>query len=193
MKKIIATILCLVLCLSIASAAMASTVTFGTNGWEPIRWNILSYNERYTTLISEECIACRPFGRTNNWHNSSLRSWLNNDFAYYAFTAAERSKMCYVDGDLIRLPSVGDMTNPRNGFSANRDALDRSRSARASYSAINQGVWTNDYGYCSYYTMTPCDGTSMYQIRTDGRVGVARIDRDNVGVRIVITIKSSAL
>ena len=101
--------------------------------------------------------------------------------------------MYSVEGDLIRIPSVGDMTNPQYGFSANRDARDRDRSARASSQAINQGVWTNDSGYCSYYTMTPCDRTSMYQIRTDGRVGVARIDRDNVGVRIIIKVETSAL
>ena len=94
---------------------------------------------------------------------------------------------------MIRIPSVGDMTNFRFGFSASRDAQDRTRSARANAVAVDQGVWTNASGYCSYYTMTPCDSTSMYQVRTDGRIGVARIDRDNVGVRIMIKVKTNAL
>lgn len=193
MKKLFTAILCLTLCLTFAGSAMARTVSFGSAGYEPLRWDVLYSNDRYSILLSEKCVACHPFGASNSWSSSSLRSWLNNSYLYSAFTSSERRAMYSVEGDLIRIPSVGDMTNPQYGFSANRDARDRDRSARASSQAINQGVWTNDSGYCSYYTMTPCDRTSMYQIRTDGRVGVARIDRDNVGVRIIIKVETSAL
>ena len=193
MKKLFTAILCLTLCLAFAGSAMARTVSFGSAGYEPLRWDVLYSNDRYSILLSEKCVACHPFGGSNSWSSSSLRSWLNNAYLYSAFTSSERRAMYSVEGDLIRIPSVGDMTNPQYGFSANRDARDRDRSARASSQAINQGVWTNDSGYCSYYTMTPCDRTSMYQIRTDGRVGVARIDRDNVGVRIIIKVETSAL
>lgn len=193
MKKLFTAILCLTLCLAFAGSAMARTVSFGSAGYEPLRWDVLYSNDRYSILLSEKCVACYPFGGSNSWSSSSLRSWLNNSYLYSAFTSSERRAMYSVEGDLIRIPSVGDMTNPQYGFSANRDARDRDRSARASSQAINQGVWTNDSGYCSYYTMTPCDRTSMYQIRTDGRVGVARIDRDNVGVRIIIKVETSAL
>ena len=192
-KSLIALLLCLILCMGTVGSAAAQTVVFGSSNYEPLCWDVLYSDGQYTTLISETCVACRSFGSSNNWYSSSLRSWLNNSYLYSAFTASERSAIVPVEGDMIRIPSVGDMTNYRFGFSTNRDAQDRTRSARANTDTINQGVWTNDYGYCSYYTMTPCDNTSMYQVRTDGRIGVARIDRDNVGVRIMIKVKTSAL
>ena len=193
MKKITAVLLCLVLCFGCLGSAMARTVSFGNENHMPLYWQVLKSTSEYTKLISEYCIDCRSFGSSSNWASSSLRSWLNNDYLYTAFSREEREAICYVENDLIRIPSVWDMTNPEYGFSSNQDALDRSRSARAGSTAINHGVWTNDNGYCSYYTLTPCDKTSMDQVRTDGRIGVARIDRDNVGVRIVIVVKTEAL
>ena len=193
MKKVLTVAVCLLLCLAFASTALGQTVTFGFAGYEPIRWQVLYSSGGYSMLLSENCVACMPFGGSSDWYSSSLRSWLNNVFLYNAFSSSERNAIRYVEGDYIRIPSVYDMTNPQYGYSSNRDAHDRSRSARAGGLAIQQGVWTNESGFCSYYTMTPRDRTSMYQIRTDGRVGVARIDRDNVGVRIIIMVDSSAI
>ena len=193
MKKWFSVLLCLLLCMAVCGGAMARTVEFGSQGYTPLLWDVLYANNSYSVLISHECIDCLSFGSSNNWYSSSLRSYLNNSFAYTAFTQSERSAIMPVEGDLVRIPSVGDMTNPQFGFSTNWEAHDGSRPARASATAINNGVWTNDNGYCSYYTMTPCDRTSMYQVRTDGRIGVARIDRTNVGVRIMIKVRTSAL
>lgn len=192
-KSRIALLLCLILCCGFAGSALAQTVVFGSTSYEPLCWDVLYSDAQYTTLISKTCVACMPFGSGNNWYRSELRGWLNNSYLYSAFTAGERCAIVPVEGDMIRIPSVGDMTNWQFGFSPNRDAQDRTRSARAGTPAIHQGVWTNDYGYCSYYTMTPRDNTSMYQVRTDGRIGVARIDRDNVGVRIMIKVKTNEL
>ena len=192
-KSLTALFLCLILCLGLAGSAAAQTVVFGSSNYEPLCWDVLYSDGQYTTLLSTSCVACLSFGSSNNWYGSSLRDWLNSTYLYSCFTSGERSAIVPVDGDLIRIPSVGDMTNYRFGFSTNRDAEDRTRSARANTDAVQMGVWTNDYGYCSYYTMTPCDSTSMYQVRTDGRIGVARIDRDNVGVRIMIKVRTSAL
>lgn len=192
-KTLIAITLCLVLCLSLASSAMAQTVTFGSYGYQPLYWDVLYSNSQYTTLISDSCVACRPYGSGSNWYSSDLRSWLNNSFLYSAFSSSERNAMYFVDGDQIRIPSVGDVTNSQYGFSSNRKAQDYSRSASASAAAINQGVWTNRYGYCSYYTLTACDSTSVYQVCTDGTIGVAGVARDNVGVRVMITVQTSAL
>ena len=192
-KSLIALLLCVTLCCGFAGSAAAQTVVFGSTSYEPLCWDVLYSDGQYTTLISKTCVACMPFGSSNNWYSSSLRYWLNNGYLYGVFTPDERNAIVPVEGDMIRIPSVGDMTNFRFGFSPDRDAQDRTRSARANAVAVNQGVWTNDYGYCSYYTMTPCDSTSMYQVRTDGRIGVARIDRDNVGVRVIIKVKTNAL
>ena len=193
MKKLFALCLCLCLCVSLCGSACAQTVSFGRYQNMPISWTVLKSNDQYTKLISTECIDCLPFGSTSDWQNSTLRSWLNNVYLYSAFSYEERNAMAYVETDLIRLPSLWDMTNPEYGFSSNKDAQDSSRSARGNATAINNGLWTSDYGYCSYYTMTPCDATSVYQIRATGNVGVARVDRENVGVRIVIVVRTDAL
>ena len=192
-KKILALLLLITLGLGLCGNAMAQTVTFGTDQYMPLQWRVLKSTEQYTKLITVDCIDCRSFGSTSDWATSSLRSWLNNVYLYSAFSYEERNAICLVENDMIRLPSVWDMTNPEYGFSSNQDAQDRSRSAGGTATAINNGLWLSELGYCSYYTLTPCDRTSMYQIRSTGSVGVARVDRDNVGVRLVIVVRTDAL
>jgi len=193
MKKVVASLLCIALCFCLLGSASAQTVSFGRDQYMPLQWQVLKSTNEYTKLLSVDCIACRPFGSSSDWATSSLRSWLNYEYLYDAFSYEERNAMCYVEGDLIRLPSVWDMTNPEYGFASSTEAQDRSRSAGGNAAAINQGLWLSDRGYCSYYTLTPCDRTSVYQIRSTGNVGVARTDRENVGVRLVIVVRTDAL
>lgn len=49
------------------------------------------------------------------------------------------------------------------------------------------------YNECTYYTLTPDDSEALYQIRADGAVGIARCDRDNVGIRPMIIVLTSDL
>ena len=192
MKKIIAMLLTVILAFSFATAAFARTVTFGSYDYEPITWQVLSSDSQYTKLISEYVIACMPFDRDNsNWTTSDVRAWLNDSFAYNAFTAYERSQLCLLNNDMVRLPSLGDMTS--NGFSRNRNAQDHSRAAMGNGYAVSGGLWVNRGNYCSYYTLTPNDSETLYQVRTNGSVGIARCDRDNVGIRAVIIVRTSAL
>ena len=101
--------------------------------------------------------------------------------------------MCMLNNDLVRLPSLGDVTDPYNGFSSNRNAEDRRRAAMGNGYAVSDGLWVNRGSYCSYYTLTPNDSETLYQVRTNGSVGIARCDRDNVGIRAVIIVRTSAL
>jgi len=102
--------------------------------------------------------------------------------------------MHYTEDDLVRIPTVADMTNPDYGFSTDPERRDSARGAKAGRTAKQQGVWVNeDNGRCSYFTMTPNNSTSMKQIRSDGRVGFASVDRDNVGVRIIIRVSTGYL
>lgn len=193
MKKFTALLLALVLMFS-ASAALARTVTFGSYGYEPLTWQVLSSDANYTKLMSEYVIACMPFDdRSSDWSTSGVRAWLNDSFAYNAFSASERAALCMLNNDLVRLPSLGDVTDPHNGFASNRKAEDFRRAAMGNGYAVSGGLWVNRGSYCSYYTLTPNDRETLYQVRTNGSVGIARCDRDNVGVRAVIIVRTSAL
>lgn len=195
MKKLCAILCAIILLLSLGMAcASARTVTFGAYGYEPITWTVLSSDSNYTKLMSEYVLACMPFDKASSeWGSSDVRAWLNNSFVYQAFSSAERQALCPLNGDLAWLPSLGDMTNANYGFATNRDAEDSSRSAYGSGYAIGDGLWVDRSNLCPYYTMTIRDSESLYQIRTNGSVGVARCDRDNVGIRPVIIVETDAL
>ena len=177
-----------------APLARGTELEFGWYGDAPIRWTVLDSDADATRLISQECIACRPYGSSTDWYTSSLRIWLNHHFAWDVFNEAEINAMHYTEDDLVRIPTVADMTNPDYGFSTDPDRTDASRGAKAGRTAKQQGVWVNkDNGRCSYFTMTPNNSSSMKQIRSDGRVGFASVDRDNVGVRIIIRVSTGYL
>ena len=193
MKKIAALVFALMMLFGMTAAqACGDTVVFGSYGYEPLTWQVLSSDSQYTRLISEYVIACMPFDRHNsNWTTSDVRAWLNDSFAYNAFSRAERAQMCTLNNDLVRLPSLGDMTS--YGYSRSRTAQDFSRAAMGNGYAVSGGLWVNRGNYCSYYTLTPNDSETLFQVRTNGSIGIARCDRDNVGVRAVIIVRTSAL
>lgn len=64
------------------------------NGKEPIEWIVLEENETGKLLMSRYILDCVPFNKDYTdvmWDASSLRSWLNNDFAGEAFSEEERA------------------------------------------------------------------------------------------------------
>lgn len=193
-KRIAVTLLALVLLLCFTASAMAQTVTFGSYGYDPIYWIVLSSDAQHTRLLSEYAIACMPFDEdSSDWDKSDLRDWLNNTFAYSAFTRSERESLCMLNNDLVRIPSLGDITNAQYGFATSQKAEDSSRAAVGSSSAIDQGLWVNSLNLCSYYTLTTVDSESLYQVLSTGAIGIARCDRENVGIRPMIIVLTSAL
>ena len=110
----------------------------GTTYWfkyEPLEWRVLDPETGY--VICETIIDSQPFSNflyfngsayymdtlsydfSNYYVNSSIRSWLNNDFASTAFTAEEKEKITvnYMDDfwadiyDKVFLPSALEMKN----------------------------------------------------------------------------------
>ena len=77
------------------------TVKFGiypqddiiSNSKEPIEWIILDKKEDKVLLLCKYIIDCQKFSFSNEnvtWENSTLRSWLNNYFYYFAFSDDEQ-------------------------------------------------------------------------------------------------------
>jgi hypothetical protein len=119
MKKSVAVLLVLGLCLSLALPAPAEEtgetedtneytvggiVRFGGyeqdndlgNGEESIEWIVLEADGGRALLISKYCLDARPYNtytRKITWCRSSLRFWLNYTFIKEAFTVEEREKI----------------------------------------------------------------------------------------------------
>ena len=69
------------------------TITFGEWRDEPIEWRVLDIQEQKVLVISNDILALRQYHDAFSlppWVDSSLRSWLNNDFYQTAFSEEER-------------------------------------------------------------------------------------------------------
>ncbi|MFA5235675.1 MAG: DUF6273 domain-containing protein [Bacilli bacterium] len=120
--------------------------------FEPILWDVLSVNETGGPLvladkILDNCdyyhsLSTRTIDEANvyanNYKESNIRSWLNNDFYNQAFSAAEQESInttivdnsvastgfdpntyvCANTSDKLFLPSYVDVTNTNYGFSS---------------------------------------------------------------------------
>ena len=158
---------------------------------EPILWRVLYTTDNRALLLSEYILATRPFDSSRSiWDGSRIKEWLNGTFLRNAFSAKEDYDALVDDWELGRvfLLSREEMANESYGFSRKESSPDSQRQARGTSNAIFEGLWGADTGYSSYFTRTAKGRTSVYQIRSDGCFGEARINRDNVGTRPAIWI-----
>lgn len=90
------------------TTAKGDIITFGRyeqdnnldNGPEPIEWIVLNVQGGKALLISKYGLDAKPFNIKGNgtWKESSLRSWLNNEFLNGgSFNDAERTKISLTD------------------------------------------------------------------------------------------------
>lgn len=63
-----------------------------SNGKEPIEWIVIAKKTDRVLVLSRYCLETAPFG-AKNWGDSSIRKWLNGEFASSAFTAEEFAKI----------------------------------------------------------------------------------------------------
>ena len=77
---------------------------------EPITWLVLENNSRDLLLLSEYGLDVQPFdgGGSNEWKNSSLREWLNDDFYNEAFSEAEKKAILEDTHDTYKRSQSGD-------------------------------------------------------------------------------------
>ncbi|MBE5779255.1 MAG: hypothetical protein E7331_07980 [Clostridiales bacterium] len=197
-KKWLAALLASVLLFSAAGATaeirQGDVISFGRYMQEmpdqDIQWRVLYVHGDTAVLLSDRILECMPFDQEDNrWVGSDLCIWLNGWFLNSSFGYEERWRILPDESGLyVRIPTRGDMTNPAYGFSANPDAKDDRRIAAGSPTAINNGLWTSKLGNSTYYLRSTPNSTNLDQVRVTGSIGIARIDRDNVGVRPMITI-----
>lgn len=86
----------------ITNTSVGEYVTFGhyeqdnniANGTEPIEWQVLAKENGRTLLISRYGLDQQKYNteiEDITWENCTLRNWLNNNFYYEAFDAAEQN------------------------------------------------------------------------------------------------------
>ncbi|MBQ3575650.1 MAG: serine/threonine protein kinase, partial [Clostridia bacterium] len=151
------------------------TVQFGSyeqdgnpaNGQEPIDWIVLANDGQKALLLSLYALDVKPYNNVSDnitWSNSSLRSWLNNEFLNTAFTEAEKqmipTSVVSNSGKNFFGVDGGKDTNDKvfllNVNAANTYLTDiniRLCSATA-YAEQNGARWDGD-GYCWWWLRDP--------------------------------------
>ncbi len=158
---------------------------------EPILWRVLTVKKGRALLLSELILDTHEFDlEQNEWESSDLRTWLNRVFINEAFTKAERG-ILYDNGKVgkVFIPSDAELTNPDYGFVDDKYAADPNRIAEGTTHAYDNNLWdAKDSDYTNYYTRTKANETNVHLVRTDGILALARVERDNVGVRAAIWV-----
>lgn len=168
--------------------------------YEPLHWRVL--DPRTGLVLCEEIIDSQPYSDTlyyygdeyykdkyhniyaNNYYESSIRAWLNDDFYNTAFTDEEKAQInknilrenkCYNSSfskydstsskDAITLLTYQDVRNTSYGFSCDESYRDINRRAHSTDYAKCQGCYT--------YTGTPYktangEDTSDWRLRSAG-------------------------
>ncbi len=188
--------------------------------YEPIRWQILydMYGEMFlmcSSAIDANYWDYDGLAIGNMYHTSTIRTFLNDTFLYYAFTKAERdliypttivndaasncgssSTVCPDTFDKVALPSMADLTLwfEDNIISAGKLGPDANRIRRSTDYANCQGNHNADSEYpyaSSYWTRSPGPNgrTVVYVSKTGGSDG-SSIASYVVGIVPIIYVQS---
>lgn len=152
------------------------------NGKERIAWTVLDIRDGKALLISRYGLDCQPYNKKLEdvtWENSSIRSWLNDQFYNNAFSADEQSAiiLTHVDNSKAQIGSVsadpGKDTTDRLFLLSALEAdtyfsNDRERCCEPTLYAQEQGVYTG-------LSVNKVDGKWMgaWWLRTPGYFNIA--------------------
>ena len=110
---------------------------------QPIEWLVLAKEENKMLVISKYALDCKRFdGSSNNWKNSEIRQWANNDFYNKAFDDKEKKYINPFDGDNVFLLSKDEAEK----YFVN----DEARRCKATEYAVKNGAYVDAKG-CSYW------------------------------------------
>ena len=209
-----------------------STIVNGTTYWfkcEPITWNVLSNNYGNYYLLSSILLDAHCYYRSqdvriiqnyyvypNDYEDSDIRSWLNNEFynsafgfnsAYILTTNVDNSAetthspdnhyWCNDTQDSVFLPSYQDYMNTSYGFENNADSSDLRKCKTIDWCRARGIYYSNKINqyYSPYWTRSPYrfynDIYSAADIDSYGRLAASDVSFTGDGVRPAITLKIS--
>ena len=161
---------------------------------QPITWRVLGVKDGRALLVSEFILDTRPFDTSSNeWSSSDLHHWLNGAFFYDAFTEEERDAILQNNREgSVFLLSRTELANPSYGFNKDIYSTDRMRSASGTMYAYDNNLWNvKESDFTNYYARSKANSKNVDLVTSSGKIMLARIDRDNVGVRPAIWIELS--
>ena len=132
---------------------------------EPIKWKILDENDGVAFVVCDSIIVNRRFdNNSNNYAESEIRAWLNNELYNSAFSVLEQGII-----EITEVDNSARSTNPaenakRWGYGKNKYACENTRDKI--FLLSEQEVTTTAYGFSAYdsfgATNTRCRQTSDY-------------------------------
>lgn len=176
---------------------------------EPIQWRCLSNEENKYFLITEKILDFQWYDKngSNNYKNSSIRSWLNNEFIGKAFTddslilttEVDNSAMstgfdqnpyaCENTFDKIFLLSIDELFNTNYGF-----IEDNSRLCEVTEYSRSVDTYDIDNILEFYWTRSPYNEASDIAIGLisdkGNAVGIANVNYSCGGIRPGLFIKN---
>ncbi len=189
---------------------------------EPIKWRILSESDRKALILCESIIANERYNRyysgaiegvyANNYAESEVRAWLNDQFYNIAFSELQKSLIqttevdnsvystgydlnpytCENTFDKIFLPSYIEVMNRTYGF---RNITDRYKVTSDYSRATGTGDYTSTgdsySGNDRWWLRSPYDGDPNFacSISSDGNVNwIYLVDDDSCGLVPALTI-----
>ncbi len=164
---------------------------------EPIRWRILAEDGDTALILCDSIIANKRFDdSSNNYKDSEIRAWLNNEFYRTAFNSLQKdlintvlvdnsaaatgnssnSYACEDTSDKVFLLSYKEVTSPAYGFSADYRDSDTARRKQVSDYARATGAYmvtsSSYYGNGYWWLRSPnhYDGSSARGVNYGGNI-----------------------
>ena len=167
------------------------------NGTEYVEWRVVGEEDGRILLISECALDCKEYAVNNasmNWEQSSLRSWLNNEFFDSAFSSKEQKYILPVeiikDGDKDKAFLLSD--DEINKY-MNYDSMRICKPT--AYASVN-GAYISNNGGCLWWLRTAgTDAYSIEYVSGDGSVNWygEKVNTKYIAVRPAIWIDLKAL
>lgn len=175
----------------------------------PIKWTVVNLDGDTALLISRHVLDCQPYHAEyvhTPWASSSLRQWLNADFANRAFTSEEKTRIVpaqvKVDFAPWGAPDSGSDTVDDVFLLSVAEAeqiflTDEIRVCAPTAYAIRQGVYTEpadtETGLSCWWWLRSFGSLRRYaaEIASDGSVerGGECVNYDRVGVRPCVWVR----
>lgn len=191
--------------------------------FEPLQWRVLDLDEGF--IVCESIIDSQPYNNTvyfyngeyyqdtdkttyaNNYAESSIREWLNDDFYHTAFTAVEKTEIqesvqdnsCNnpnyprydsdTTNDKIFLLSYDEVTNSEYGFGLNPYEYDTNRRAQGTDYAKAQGLEVHNSPSSVYHCKSkwwlrsPDDSGLTCMVNSGGNGGASNVCYVDHGIR----------
>lgn len=151
---------------------VGDTYTFGTYNVAAIEWKVLAVEDGKALLLSQyalDAVVYHEQWDKTTWESCTLRNWLNSDFMNEAFSAEEQA--------CIFATTVPAEKNPDHDVDPGNAAQDSifllsiseaekylptadDRKCAVTDYGTEQGVWTDEEGYCSWWLRNPGQSAS---------------------------------